>query len=480
LAEGLSPDGRFSLVQNAGAENRQGFWDLTLSVPKSLSVLWAAAPEHLRAQLNETLQGSVFAILDEIERTVGFSRQGKGGVNIVPAALTFAVFQHLSSRAEDPQLHWHCLLINTGIRPDGTTGALHTEPLYEAKLALGHYFRDHLAHALVSRFGLTLEKERVGFHVAGVPKELCHVSSKRRHEIEAELDRSGKHGPVAAKEAAVRTRGKKKHTEMRELLAEWAKTAAEYDFGPDNVREIFKRAKLNSAEKTVKEERSSSRQEAHDASQSNTRDRGGREREAGAGRGEGDGSEHERGRRGRGGAGRDSSKQQEQSPEQKRSQKAFEHELRSATDRIFPEKQIRSRILRMAHAIAKKHKITDREQIEAAVGNLKLPFHGRFLRIERARVFENAPKVNPLHDWRTPRLVLKDRPRRWDKIVWSKPILRLGKLKVELRIQRRKLFPKAPAVNPLSKLSLPALRFGAERPKRVPPTKPPHEIERHH
>lgn len=51
LLEGFSPDGNTPLVQNAGNKKRQGFWDLTLSVPKSVSVLYMVAPKDLQREI---------------------------------------------------------------------------------------------------------------------------------------------------------------------------------------------------------------------------------------------------------------------------------------------------------------------------------------------------------------------------------------------------------------------------------------------
>jgi hypothetical protein len=48
------------------------------------------------------------------------------------------------------------------------------------------------------------------------------------------------------------------------------------------------------------------------------------------------------------------------------------------------------------------------------------------------------------------------RPRRWGNIIWKKDLLL-----IEPRLQKRRLFPRAPEWNPASKLELPALRVVA-------------------
>ena len=49
----------------------------------------------------------------------------------------FATFQHRTSRAQDPQLHTHAVLVNLALRKDGTTGSLLSRPFFDQKLALG-------------------------------------------------------------------------------------------------------------------------------------------------------------------------------------------------------------------------------------------------------------------------------------------------------------------------------------------------------
>ena len=73
LANGFSPDGTLKLVQNAGSEKRQGFWDRTFSVPKSLSGLYAAAPS-IRGEIEEAGWAALYATLKRSDDVAGLSR----------------------------------------------------------------------------------------------------------------------------------------------------------------------------------------------------------------------------------------------------------------------------------------------------------------------------------------------------------------------------------------------------------------------
>jgi len=170
LLWGRSPDGKRPLVQNAGNPSRQTAWDLTFSAPKSVSVLWALAPEDVRAQIEAAHRQAVGAALGFLEETTGLTRRGKAGARLERADLVFALFSHYSSRALDPQIHTHCLLINLAVRRDGTTGALWSKEFFRAKKAAGAVFQVELASALRERLGLAIELANIGFQLSGVSR----------------------------------------------------------------------------------------------------------------------------------------------------------------------------------------------------------------------------------------------------------------------------------------------------------------------
>lgn len=176
--------------------------------------------------------------LTYLEQVAGCTRRGAGGATLEPAALTFATFQHSTSRAQDPQLHTHALLLNLGLRADGTTGTLHSLPVFREKMNAGAIYQTELAAGLRQRLGLALEPEHVGFHIRGVPKELCRQFSQRRQDIEQELARRGKDNAVAAKVAALETRPEKECVARTELVARWQKAGAEFGWSAKQAEQL--------------------------------------------------------------------------------------------------------------------------------------------------------------------------------------------------------------------------------------------------
>lgn len=101
LLRGLSPDGTRKLVRNVDAERRAG-WDLTWSVPKSVSVAWSQANAEIRNQIEACVRKAVAAGVRYLEAVAGLARRGADGHIREPAKLILAAFLHSTSRAQDP------------------------------------------------------------------------------------------------------------------------------------------------------------------------------------------------------------------------------------------------------------------------------------------------------------------------------------------------------------------------------------------
>ena len=246
---GFSPAGK-ELVQNAGKENRRPGWDLTFSVPKSVSVLWSQASEPVPRRSQEMVAESVEEAVKYLEEEAAFCRVGKGGAERVRPKLVVGAFAHGTSRALDPQYHIHCLVMNAGVCEDGKTRALVSHELYEHKMVAGAYFRAALGQRLRTGRGLELLRpaDRKGnprpwFEVRGVPQKLIEVFSKRRAAIERALGSRNLETAAAAAVAALETRETKKAVPPRgELLAEWQAEGRKFEFDAHAVEQLLGQA----------------------------------------------------------------------------------------------------------------------------------------------------------------------------------------------------------------------------------------------
>ena len=246
LLAGRSPDGTRNLVQNAGSEHRQQGWDQTFSAPKGVSAVWALAPD-LRAQIEQDHNGAVCPAIDYLSDRAGKTRRGKGGYILEPASLVFAMFLETVSREFDPQLHTHAVLLNIGVRADGTTGALWSHEMFVEKMAAGAIYRAQLATNLRRSLGLIIRARRIGFDIEGVVAALCRDFSKRRRAIEAKLDEWGDHSAIAAKAATLATRPSKKLLPKEELEARWHETALSHGWTEEHARSLIGQALMEQA-----------------------------------------------------------------------------------------------------------------------------------------------------------------------------------------------------------------------------------------
>lgn len=184
---GFAPNG-IKLCESAGEDHRAG-WDLTFSAPKSVSILWARSDEELRNKIQIGQLKAVEKALDFLEQHAAITRRGSGGnkqENVV--GLLAAMFEHSTSRAQDPHLHTHCLVANVAPRIDGSWGTLESRHFYLWQKAAGAVYRGSLANSLRELgFGIEQLEGELHFEVEGIPQQICQHFSKRTDAIESAL-----------------------------------------------------------------------------------------------------------------------------------------------------------------------------------------------------------------------------------------------------------------------------------------------------
>ncbi len=237
LFRGFSPDGSQPLGQHQhyrDGRKRQPGWDLCFSAPGSVSAYWSQLPADEREAIQRAHFQAVRATLAYTEATGAFGRRGKGGAEIERVGLVIAAFEHSTSRAQDPQLHTHALVLNLGARADGTFGTIRSRNLYQLKMTLGALYRAELARRLRA-LGLPLEPAEHGFRIRGVPRRLEEVFSTRRAQIVAAMEARGAEGAKAAEHIALTTRIAKGRVARSELFRQWRRVGEELGFSMEQV-----------------------------------------------------------------------------------------------------------------------------------------------------------------------------------------------------------------------------------------------------
>lgn len=250
LLECFHPKTGQPLTKSAGNDVRVMGCDLTFSAPKSVSALWAVADDAMRERIQEAHTHAVDAAFAHIEDHLVLGRRGQGGREHERVSLIASRHEHGTSRAGDPDLHSHTLLINVGVRSDGSTCTLDYNELFRHKMAAGAIYRAELA-AQMQSMGFSVSRDDTSFKIDGVSKELCDTWSKRHGEIEEKLNEKGLSGAKAAEVASLDTRHDKEHLSREHVMHAWREEAAAHGFDADAVYALTEREAVADAGHTM-------------------------------------------------------------------------------------------------------------------------------------------------------------------------------------------------------------------------------------
>jgi conjugative relaxase-like TrwC/TraI family protein len=226
------------------AAKRVPGFDLTFSAPKSVSVLYGVGDPAVRGVIRRAHETAVRDALGYLEREAAVARRGPGGiVSVQGRGFVGAAFRHRASRAGDPQLHTHVVIANLVQAEDGRWSALDGRRIYAHAKTAGYLYEARLRAELTRQLGLEWTPVRNGIaDVVGVPEIVLRAFSRRRAQIEAELERTGQSGPRAAQTATLQTRRRKDHKVSPERLdREWRERAVALGFTRDTVRSLIGR-----------------------------------------------------------------------------------------------------------------------------------------------------------------------------------------------------------------------------------------------
>jgi conjugative relaxase-like TrwC/TraI family protein len=221
LLDGKMPNG--SQIHNA-AEGRRGGTDFTFSAPKSVSMQALVAGDQRLIDAHEKAVASTLRYAEGL----AVYRVTEQGVtqNERSGNLLIASFRHDLSRAQDPNLHTHAVVVNATQRADGEWRALQQSEFYRQQKLMGAMYRAELA----------LEVQRLGYEVRLTHTdgrfELAHIDaaqiaafSTRSQAIESALAAQGRTREDASareKEVAnLATRDKKAEVDRPALHAAW-------------------------------------------------------------------------------------------------------------------------------------------------------------------------------------------------------------------------------------------------------------------
>ncbi|MFM5953324.1 MAG: MobF family relaxase [Novosphingobium sp.] len=247
LLDGKLPDGQqLGTTRDGKLEHRPG-WDVTMSAPKSVSIMAEVAGDRRLVGAHDRAVKSALAFAERHAAATRIREDGRVERHQT-GNLVVASFRHDTSRAQDPQLHTHNVIMNMTRDAAGNWRSLEPRALYQLQKAIGAIYRQELAFG-VRALGYEIEvgKESL-FEIKGVTPDVIRAFSERAAQVEVRLAERGQTRETASAEekqiAALDTRQAKQAADRSELVKEWRATADAAGFGKAARQNLVERAEM--------------------------------------------------------------------------------------------------------------------------------------------------------------------------------------------------------------------------------------------
>lgn len=224
VLRGELPDG--SRVGREGI-HRAGV-DLTFSMPKSWSLIALVGGDR---RIIQAYGEAVKATLTWAEKNAAQARvdDGKGQRQVPTGNLVVGLFEHDTSRAQEPQSHFHAVIANMTRLPGGEWRALRNDKLWTYNTLLNAMTMAHFRRSVETMGYRIGDRSKHGnFEAAGIARNMVMAFSTRRQQILAKVSEMTSRSPQALQAATLMTRENKAPIEDRgALYAGWKETATE-------------------------------------------------------------------------------------------------------------------------------------------------------------------------------------------------------------------------------------------------------------
>lgn len=249
LLDGKVGSQQLGTIRDGELQHRPG-WDVTLSAPKSVSIMAEVAGDR---RLIAAHDEAVRTALEHVETHMAATRVRHGGTvgREGTGNLIIASFQHGTSRAQDPQLHTHNVIMNATQGADGSWRSLEPRALYQLQKQIGSIYRQELA-IKVRELGYQIDMSKDSlFEIRGISADIMATFSTRSAEIEAALgERGTSRSAASAAEkqiVALDTRQAKVASDQTSLVVEWRGAADGAGFDAEERLALIREAEFRAA-----------------------------------------------------------------------------------------------------------------------------------------------------------------------------------------------------------------------------------------
>lgn len=192
LLNGQLPNGECipKTFDPVASKKRMGL-DLTFSAPKSVSMQALVAGDR---QVTAAHDLAVTRALEQVERLAEARKKVQGkSFRERTANMVIAKFRHEMSRAKDPQLHTHAVILNMRRRADGVWRALSNESIFRVQHEVDALYKAELARGLQALgYAIRLVDDKGNFELAHIRRDQIEAFSARSRVIEEALAGEGK------------------------------------------------------------------------------------------------------------------------------------------------------------------------------------------------------------------------------------------------------------------------------------------------
>jgi conjugative relaxase-like TrwC/TraI family protein len=220
-------------------------FDLTFTVPKSVSVLWAMGDSPTRELISQAHRQAVEDALGFVEERVAATRTGHNGVQrLQTSGVIAAAFDHWDNRAGDPNLHTHLVIANKVQGPDGQWRSLDARVLHKAAVAVSELYDNLIADRVATVLPVEWSyrdrgrNRNAAFELDGIDDPVLAEFSRRSVNVRARTAElamkfradhgrspSRAEGTKLAQRATRETRPEKTAHALADLLTDWGQRA---------------------------------------------------------------------------------------------------------------------------------------------------------------------------------------------------------------------------------------------------------------
>ncbi|MEZ5229768.1 MAG: MobF family relaxase [Acidimicrobiales bacterium] len=213
-------------------------YDITWSVPKSVSLIYAQGTDADRAAIDQAIDASVATGMAYLERE-GFHVR-RNGQRETATAMVAAGYRHNTNRALEPQLHEHVVIANMATNSTGQVRAVDARGLFAHATTAGYLAGAELRHQLADRLGVSWVTPHKGLaDIDGIDRSTIMAMSSRRQAVLTLSEELGYATAEQRQRAALATRpGKDQSVEADELRARWCDLIADAGLTADDVARL--------------------------------------------------------------------------------------------------------------------------------------------------------------------------------------------------------------------------------------------------